>query len=125
MKKVLVVSRHDMSSRQKADLRVNFGDVDITLYKEHVHREFVETFIQICGYYDILVLTLPENLLVRILPLLKDKVVLRSLFEGQRGNKFFAGFEQVLTFNYTSRRLRKAKKNLTIDTVKESFEDMA
>ena len=119
MKKILWVSRHEMTPEQKSDLDRGMGDaVSITAYRETVRD--VRELLPMIEAADAVAVVLPPNLLQELLAVVGEKPVLRAISrrepsgqmtilpDGRREPQFnyvHDGWEQVLSIEIRVRRL--------------------
>ena len=118
MKKVLWVSRHEMTAEQRADLDRVMGGAELLPWKETVTD--VAQLLPLLKQADAVAAVLPPELLAKLLTLAGNKPVLRAVSErratgcirtlpdGRREQEFayvHAGWEQLLRMDVRTRRL--------------------
>lgn len=115
MKKVLWISRHEMTQEQRSDLDRITGGAELLLWKETV-----TDIAKLLQQADAVAAVLPPELLAELLALAGDKPVLRAVSErkatgrfrtlpdGRREQEFVyvhGGWEQLLRMDVRSQRL--------------------
>lgn len=119
MKRVLWVSRHEMTPEQKADLeRIMGGDVALSAVRDTVRD--VESLRPALAKVDAAAVVLPPDMLQQLLPLAGKKPVLRAvsgrvptgrtitLQDGRQESEFafvHKCWEQILSVEIRTRRL--------------------
>ena len=118
MKKVLWISRHEMTQEQRSDLDRITGGAELLLWKETVTD--IAKLLPLLQQADAVAAVLPPELLAELLALAGDKPVLRAVSErratgcirtlpdGRREQEFayvHAGWEQLLRMDVRTRRL--------------------
>ena len=118
MKKVLWISRHEMTPEQRSDLDRITGGAELLLWKETVTD--IAKLLPLLQQADAVAAVLPPELLAELLTLAGDKPVLRAVSErkatgrfhtlpdGRREQEFayvHGGWEQLLRMDVRTRRL--------------------
>lgn len=118
MKKVLWISRHEMTPEQRSDLDRITGGAELLLWKETVTD--IAKLLPLLQKADAVAAVLPPELLAELLALAGDKPVLRAvskrkatgrfrtLPDGRREQEFayvHGGWEQLLRMDVRTRRL--------------------
>ena len=118
MKKVLWISRHEMTPEQRSDLDRITGGAELLLWKETVTD--IAKLLPLLQKADAVAAVLPPELLAELLALAGDKPVLRAVSErkatgrfhtlpdGRREQEFayvHGGWEQLLRMDVRTRRL--------------------
>lgn len=118
MKKVLWISRHEMTQEQRSDLDRITGGAELLLWKETVTD--IAKLLPPLQQADAVAAVLPPELLAELLALAGDKPVLRAVSErkvtgrfrtlpdGRREQEFVyvhGGWEQLLRMDVRSQRL--------------------
>lgn len=119
MKRVLWVSRHEMTTEQLNDLaRVMASDIELTVWNQTVSS--VKELAEKIAAVDALAVVLPPDLLEELLDAAGEKPVLRAIAErrptgrivtlpdGRHEEEFefaHAGWEQILSARFRTRRL--------------------
>lgn len=118
MKKVLWVSRHEMTAEQRADLDRVMGGAELLPWKETVTD--IAQLLPLLEQADAVAAVLPPELLAKLLTLAGKKPVLRAVSErratgcirtlpdGRCEQEFayvHAGWEQLLRMDVRTRRL--------------------
>lgn len=118
MKKVLWISRHEMTQEQRSDLDRITGGAELLLWKETVTD--IAKLLPLLQQADAVAAVLPPELLAELLALAGDMPVLRAVSErkatgrfrtlpdGRREQEFayvHGGWEQLLRMDVRSQRL--------------------
>ena len=118
MKKVLWISRHEMTPEQRSDLDRITGGAELLLWKETVTD--IAKLLPLLQQADAVAAVLPPELLAELLALAVDKPVLcavserkatgrfHTLPDGRREQEFayvHGGWEQLLRMDVRTRRL--------------------
>lgn len=86
MKKVLWISRHEMTQEQRSDLDRITGGAELLLWKETVTD--IAKLLPLLQQADAVAAVLPPELLAELLALAGDKPVLRAVSERKATGRF-------------------------------------
>jgi hypothetical protein len=104
MKKILIVTRHDLTTKQNRGLKNLYGkDTLFIRYPKTIERSEYTAFAKYCKSFDSIIAILSDELISYLVS--QGVNVVRPHYHGHRGEQVFSGWVLVKEFNYQYEKL--------------------